>query len=211
MTLTGLKELPQKVNLPGVDGLLTPSNVDINRDINRDVEPDLEYDLDRLPWPLPAGHFTEVFAYDVIEHCVNVLAVMEEIHRVTREGAVVRITVPHFSCANAFTDPTHRHFFGISSFNYVTGYDTKGRFRSGVRNLIFYPYLLNRLARPMANRWPKRYERRWTMVRRWEHEDIRPAQNGPSVALVSVTTETPGWSKRSRFIAAASSISTARS
>ena len=166
MTSTGFKELPQKLNLGCGRRRIADA---LNVDINRDVEPDLECDLDRLPWPLPAGHFTEVFAYDVIEHCVNVLAVMEEIHRVTREGAVVRITVPHFSCANAFTDPTHRHFFGISSFNYVTGYDnfalyTKGRFRSGVRNLIFYPYLLNRLARPMANRWPERYERRWTWL-----------------------------------------------
>src|SRR6266852_9566129 len=66
----------------------------LNVDINRDVEPDLEYDLDWRPWPLPTGHFIEVFAYDVIEHGANVLAVMEEIHRVTRDGALVRITVP---------------------------------------------------------------------------------------------------------------------
>jgi hypothetical protein len=151
MTPIGLKELPQKLNLGCGRKRIAGA---LNLDINRDVEPDLEYDLDRLPWPLPTGYFIEVFAYDVIEHCANVLAVMEEIHRVTRDGALVRITVPHFSCANAFTDPTHRHFFGISSFNYVTGDGdfplyTKGRFRSRVRNLMFHPHLLNRLARRM--------------------------------------------------------------
>ena len=32
---------------------------------------------------------------------------MEEMHPVCRNGAIVKITVPHFSCANAFRNPTH--------------------------------------------------------------------------------------------------------
>src|SRR5437773_9127858 len=35
-------------------------------------------------------------------------------------GALIHITVPHFSCSNAFTDPTHRHYFGYSSFDDFT-------------------------------------------------------------------------------------------
>jgi hypothetical protein len=82
---------------------------------------------------------------------------------------LVRITVPHFSCANAFTDPTHQHFFGASSFSYVTGehefsFYTKARFRSRARNLIFHPTPLNRIVSRAANKWPGAYERRWVWL-----------------------------------------------
>ena len=74
-----------------------------------------------LTWPLPDDHFKTVFAYDVLEHLDDLVATMEDIHRVCQPGAVLTVTVPHFSCANAFTDPTHRHYFGLRSFNYFTG------------------------------------------------------------------------------------------
>jgi SAM-dependent methyltransferase len=166
MTSTGFKELPQKLNLGCGRRRIAGA---LNADINRDVEPDLEYDLDRLPWPLPTGYFIEVFAYDVIEHCANVLAVMEEIHRVTRDGALVRITVPIFHARTLSPIQRIGISLGFQASNYVTGDGdfplyTKGRFRSRVRNLMFHPHLLNRLARRMANRWPERYERRWTWL-----------------------------------------------
>src|SRR5207237_10160930 len=102
------------------------------------------------PWPLPADHFREVLANDVIEHLDDIVGSMQEIHRVCRDGAVVRITVPHFSCANAFTDPTHRHYFGWFSFNYFTGehefaFYSSLRFRRLASQIVFAPTLLNKL------------------------------------------------------------------
>jgi SAM-dependent methyltransferase len=141
----------------------------VNLDINPAVGADLVHDLEQRPWPLPDDRFAEVFAYDVIEHCADFIAVMEEIHRISREGAVVRITVPHFSCANAYIDPTHRQRLSYQSFDYVTGesefsfYSTR-RFRYRARQLIFTRGLLNRLVARLANRWPARYEQRWAWL-----------------------------------------------
>jgi 2-polyprenyl-3-methyl-5-hydroxy-6-metoxy-1,4-benzoquinol methylase len=56
---------------------------------------------------------------DVIEHLPDTVATMEEISRVCAPGALVHITTPHFSCANAFTDPTHLHQLGYLSFEVV--------------------------------------------------------------------------------------------
>ena len=84
----------------------------INVDRTGETEPDVVHDLNETPWPFPDSSFQSVNVYDVIEHFENVVQIMEEIHRVSRSGARVHITVPHFSCANAFTDPTHRHYFG---------------------------------------------------------------------------------------------------
>jgi hypothetical protein len=94
---------------------------------------------------------------------------MEEIHRVAADGAVVKITVPHFSCANAFTDPTHRHYFTAASFNYFTGdnefdFYTDRRFRKQAARIVFAPTLVNKLIHRLASRWPAEYERRWAWM-----------------------------------------------
>jgi len=134
-----------------------------------DTAPDVVHDLDDFPWPLPTGHFREVWAYDVLEHLDDIVAVMEEIHRVCAPGAIVKVTVPHFSCANAFTDITHRHYFGRFSFDYFTGenalgFYTRARFCKRAARLVFRPTLLNKLILRLANRWPAAYERRWAWM-----------------------------------------------
>ena len=90
----------------------------VNVDISAQVGADVVHNLAQLPWPLPSDTFREVHAMDVIEHLDDTLAAMGEIHRVCRGGALVHITVPHFSSANAFTDPTHRKQFSYFSFDY---------------------------------------------------------------------------------------------
>jgi SAM-dependent methyltransferase len=149
----GLKHVPDAVNL----------------DLIRETDPDVIHDLNQSPWPLPRDHFREVLAYDVIEHLDNFIAAMEEIHRVCSDGAVVRVTIPHFSCANAYTDPTHHRLFGCFSFDYLTGesenqYYSRARFKKLSSRLMFYPSLLNKLVWRLANRYPAAYERRWAWI-----------------------------------------------
>jgi SAM-dependent methyltransferase len=141
----------------------------VNVDLVAETRPDLVHDLNRLPWPLPADRFQEVWAYDVLEHLDDLIQVMEEIHRVCRHGALVKVTVPHFSCANAFTDITHRHYFGRFSFDYFTGendlgFYTRVRFRRRAAEIVFRPTLLNKLVRRLANWAPARYEQSWPWI-----------------------------------------------
>ena len=141
----------------------------VNLDVTPNSDPDVVHDLNVRPWPFPDGRFDRVVAFDVVEHLDDVLATMEEIHRVCRPGARVEITVPHFSCANAFTDPTHRHYFAQQSFHYFTGdsrfpFYTLARFGLIRSRIIFYPGLVNRVINKLANRWPQRYELRWAWM-----------------------------------------------
>ena len=141
----------------------------VNVDLVADTGADVVHDLDSCPWPFPDNRFREVWAYDVLEHLDDVVAVMEEIHRVCAPGAVLKVTVPHFSCANAFTDITHRHYFGRFSFDYFTGendlgFYTQARFRRRVARILFRPTLLNKVIWRLANRWPAAYERRWAWM-----------------------------------------------
>jgi SAM-dependent methyltransferase len=141
----------------------------VNVDLVAGTGADVVHDLDVTPWPFPDDRFDEVRANDVLEHLDDLVAVMEEIHRVCRPGAVVQVTVPHFSCANAFTDPTHRHYFGRFSFAYFTGehefdFYSAARFRTRQAKIVFHPSLLNKLVWRLANRYPAAYERRWAWV-----------------------------------------------
>ena len=141
----------------------------VNLDISPDVGADVVHDLNTLPWPFQDGQFEQVYAYDVLEHVDDVPRVLEEIHRVSQPGALLHVTVPHFSSANAFTDLTHRHYFSWRSFDpYVAGdvldFYSRARFRRKSTRISFYASIVNRLVFRLANRWPERYERRWAWM-----------------------------------------------
>ncbi|MBA3240162.1 MAG: methyltransferase domain-containing protein [Acidobacteria bacterium] len=141
----------------------------VNLDLTSRTNPDVLHDLERFPWPLPDDHFREVLAFDVLEHLSDVLKTFEEIHRVCRDGAVVRVAVPHFSCSNAYTDPTHRRFFGYTSLDNLTeegefSFYTQARFRIRQRQIIFWPTLPNKIVWRLANRYPMWYELRWAWI-----------------------------------------------
>lgn len=141
----------------------------LNVDKVERVQPDLLWDLDRYPYPLPASHFRRIFVGDVIEHLQNVSDFMLESHRLLEAGGSIEITTPHFSCANSYTDPTHRHHLGYFSFDYFTpdhefNFYTGARFEIVERQIVFHHTLVNRIVRRLANRYPAEYERRFAWM-----------------------------------------------
>lgn len=133
-------------------------------DIVADTTPDIVHDLNKRPWPLESSAFDLVYCKDVIEHLADVIATLEEVHRVATPGAMVVITTPHFSCVNSFTDPTHRHHLGSRSFDYVTGenqwnFYTSVRFRKQRVSIVFHQSWKNKIITRIAARWPDFYER----------------------------------------------------
>jgi SAM-dependent methyltransferase len=141
----------------------------VNVDINPQAKPDILHDLNCLPWPLPNDQFLEILAYDSIEHLDDVMVAMTEIYRVACHGAIVNITVPHFSCFNSYTDPSHVRSFGYFSFDYFLANPPDSKYRAGQfkirkQQLIFYPSVINKLVYRIANRYPLFYERRWAWI-----------------------------------------------
>ena len=132
-------------------------------DMNPELIPDVVHDLNKFPWPLPDNTFDVIYCKEIIEHLENVVAAMEEIHRIGRSGATVIITTPHFSCSNSFTDPTHRHHLGFFSFDYFTGenqwgFYTKARFRKLKSRIKFFGRYKNFHISWLANKSPRFYE-----------------------------------------------------
>ncbi len=101
---------------------------------------DLVHDLNALPYPFPDDTFDEVYATHVIEHMDSILAVMEEIHRITRPGGKVTIITPHYTDPVSWQDPTHKWHLSSYSFiyfdpGYHTNHYTNARFKTTSRTL----------------------------------------------------------------------------
>jgi SAM-dependent methyltransferase len=94
--------------VPGATGL----------DINPRTQADILHDIDTYPWPLADNSFDRVVCRHVVEHVGDVIRFVEEMHRVGRPGALIEITTPHFSSRYAYTDPTHRRYLSLFSFDY---------------------------------------------------------------------------------------------
>lgn len=146
----------------------------VTLDSNPRVKPDIVHDLDVFPWLLGDNEFDEVYCFDVLEHLENVVGAMEEIHRILKPGGTVMITTPHFSCRNAFTDPTHRHFLGVRSFDYflIAGdsgifkwsYYSNAKYSREKFTIYFEPSLFNKIVWRLANKWPDCWERRFAWL-----------------------------------------------
>lgn len=80
---------------------------------------DVVHDFNKTPWPFADDSFDLVFLNHALEHVDDVLRTLEEIHRIALSGGRVVIQVPYFRSTDAYTDPTHKHFFTSESLNYV--------------------------------------------------------------------------------------------
>lgn len=108
MTLTTVVNVVDSTSMADVLVLgsgMSPRTGAVDCDIAAACRPDVIHDLRGFPWPFPDDWFREVWCHDILEHLPDTIATMEEIHRISRSGATVFITTPHFSCANSFTDP----------------------------------------------------------------------------------------------------------
>ena len=90
----------------------------IGIDLVPGTQADIVHDLNVFPWPLDDNQFEFVRLWSVIEHLRDLVAVVGEVYRVSMPGATVIIGVPHFSSVNAYTDPTHVHYFSSSFMDY---------------------------------------------------------------------------------------------
>ncbi len=77
---------------------------------------DVVHDLDRLPWPFEDNSVGEIVMDHVLEHLEDTLGVIQEIHRISADGAKAHIRTPHFSCN--WTHPGHKRAIGVGLFDH---------------------------------------------------------------------------------------------
>lgn len=78
---------------------------------------DIVHNLEEVPFPFNNDSLDEVMCNDVLEH-LDYILVLREIHRILKPGGKVTIKVPHFTSSDAFSDPTHKKYFTVHTFEY---------------------------------------------------------------------------------------------
>ncbi|MBI4575679.1 MAG: methyltransferase domain-containing protein [Planctomycetes bacterium] len=127
---------------------------------------DVVHDLEVFPYPFGGDRFELVRARHVLEHVRDLVALMNELHRVTRPGGRLDLIVPYFTYLGAYRDPTHCRFFTWGSLDYfVRGRQpcvyTDRVFEYVERRLRFGRNWRGRLGEFIFRRDPSRYERHW--------------------------------------------------
>lgn len=112
---TKTNHLPKTLHL-GCGPNKKPNSIGL--DSNKIVKPDVLHNLDKYPYPFKDNQFNTIIAENIVEHIENIPKFMEEIHRISNQGAKIIITTGHFSGIDTFTDPTHKHFFTSRTFDY---------------------------------------------------------------------------------------------
>lgn len=79
----------------------------VGMDIREYEDVDVVHDVNETPWPFDDDRFERVLAYSVLEHVPDLPAVLGEIHRISKPGALLEGKVPHWKDRNAYIDPTH--------------------------------------------------------------------------------------------------------
>ena len=138
-------------------------------DIDPECGADVIHDLDKLPWPFDDGEFDQVICQDVLEHLDDLPSVMREISRISKDGSAVKIRTPHYSSHYAYTDPTHRHYFGYYTFDHFSD----SGFRVIEKKLLFPRIWRISGLSALFNRFPKRWEQLFAFAIRAENMYIR--------------------------------------
>ncbi len=137
---------------------------EIGVDIIPTPQVDVVTDLNHYPLPFADNSVDIVRSSHVFEHIDDLIALMEDIHRMLKPGGLLEFTVPHVSNIEFFRDPTHKHSFTLGTMDYFVR-DMKPiaytaiEFEYLSRELRFGGGLRGKIGRLLARLSERRYEK----------------------------------------------------
>ncbi|HDQ26484.1 MAG TPA: class I SAM-dependent methyltransferase [bacterium] len=137
-------------------GLKTKKEGAIGLDIRKSPNVDVVHDLDLFPYPFNDNEFDYIEMSHIIEHVRKPLDVMNEIYRISKEGAQIRVITPHYTSQLSYGDMEHFHRFGYITFKTL---QDSGCFRIKKHKLHFIDFYkvfgISLLANLFLRRWEK--------------------------------------------------------
>ena len=123
-------------------------------------------DITKLPFREDCAR--EILLDNVVEHVIDLVALMREVARVAADGARVVVITPHFTSWASWRDPTHVHhlsYFSLDHFDqgWIAG-QIGARLRVERRRLSFGGGVLGLCGRMLFALSPRGYEKHWCFV-----------------------------------------------
>lgn len=87
-------------------------------DIVKTAVTDVVHDLNSYPWPFEDGSVAEARCSHYIEHVPDLIAFMNEVHRILAPGAQCLFIAPYYTSVRAWQDPTHVRAISEQTFLY---------------------------------------------------------------------------------------------
>jgi len=78
---------------------------------------DIIHNLEKFPYTFKDNEFDFILMDNVLEHLEETIKTLEELHRIGKPNATIKIIIPHYSGFMAFGHLTHKKFFGAGSLD----------------------------------------------------------------------------------------------
>ena len=88
----------------------------VNLDINPKYNPDVVWDMTKFPYPFEDNTFDYVLMRDILEHFFKPIPILEEVYRICKPGAEIKIECPHWSHYGSWNDLDHKRAYAIRCF-----------------------------------------------------------------------------------------------
>lgn len=118
--------------------------------------------------PFRDNSIEEIYLDNVVEHILDIPALVKELVRICKNGARITIITPHFTSLSSWKDPTHIHHLSYFSFDHFskpsTLHYTGGGVRYAGRKLSFGGSIFGILGRLIFMMSPEWYERQFCFL-----------------------------------------------
>jgi len=163
-----IKPKYEKLNL-GAGGKIMKGYV--NLDLVKLPEVNIVHNLNKFPWPFPDNSFQEIVCEHILEHLDDFNKCVNELWRISKPKAKIRVSSPYYLGWSAAADPSHKIIFCYRTFDYYstnpsrdlkyrTNFGSKAKFKVLSRKINFSQNkLLNFIFNPIINAAPLLYER----------------------------------------------------
>lgn len=113
----------------------------VNLDFIKMKGVDVIHDLNKFLYPFNDDTFSEIYCRQVLESVDDIVKTMEELHRICKNGAVIKIFEIYYNCYGICNEPHLKRGFTDQSFDWVekrhkTGFYTKKDFKITKKELI---------------------------------------------------------------------------
>lgn len=112
----------------------------INIDIADLLGVNVKHDLTKFPYPFKDNFFDEILSLGSLELInADFIKIMEELHRICKPNAIIKIRSPAFPNMCSAQDPLTKKFMTWNTFEYFTDdwHYSKARFKTTKRKYIY--------------------------------------------------------------------------